>query len=252
MRGKGMPHDRSCAQMSWKSAVRELVRRAGYDVLLYDLNHPLRRRMRLMADRRISLLLDVGASSGQYGREMRTQGYSGRIVSFEPLQDAFRALLSRARGDAAWRCEQIALGDAPATATIHVAGNSWSSSLLPMLDAHSQAAPESRYVGSETIRVRTLDEVLPEIAPIEERIFLKIDTQGYEKRVLQGAAESLRRIELVQLECSLRHLYQGDDLACDLIAWMAERSFSPVSIEPGFVDPQTGHQLQADIIFARS
>jgi FkbM family methyltransferase len=238
--------------MSWKSIVREFVRRAGYDVVAWDLSHPLRRRMRLVADRGISLLLDVGANSGQYAREMRSQGYAGRIVSFEPLQAACDALRAQARGDASWLCEQIALGDGPATTTIHVAGNSWSSSLLPMLEAHSQAAPESRYVGSETIRVRTLDEVLPEVAPLEERIFLKIDTQGYEKRVLQGGEESLRRIELVQLECSLRHLYDGDDLIGDLIAWLAERSFSPVSIEPGFVDPRSGQQLQADVVFVRS
>ena len=238
--------------MRWKSIVRELARRAGYDVLPYDLTHPLRRRMRLVADRKISLLLDVGANSGQYAREMRQQGYAGRIVSFEPLQAACDGLRAQARRDGAWACEQIALGDAPAFTTLHVAGNSWSSSLLPMLEAHSLAAPESRYLGSETIRVRTLDEVLPEVAPDDERIFLKVDTQGYEMRVLQGAEASLPRIELVQLECSLRHLYDGDALLCDLIAWLAARSFSPVSIEPGFVDPRTGHQLQADLVFARS
>src|SRR5882672_7200529 len=114
--------------MSWKSRVREFVRRAGYDVVLYDLTHPLRRRMRLVADRRISLLLDVGANSGQYGREMRAQGYAGRIVSFEPLPAACEALRAQSRGDPTWACEQFALGDAPGTAAIHVAGNSWSSS----------------------------------------------------------------------------------------------------------------------------
>jgi FkbM family methyltransferase len=207
--------------------------------------------MQLDSERRISLLLDVGANAGQYAREMRGLGYAGRVVSFEPLRAAFEALQAEARGDASWTCRQIALGDGARTATIHVAGNSWSSSLLPMLEAHSQAAPESRYVGSETVTVRALDEVLPEVARPDDRIFLKIDTQGYEKRVLEGAEESLRRIELLQLECSLRHLYEGDKLMCDLIAYLAERSFVPVSIEPGFVDPRTGHQLQADVIFAR-
>jgi FkbM family methyltransferase len=238
--------------MSWRSFVRGLLRRAGYDIVARDLSHPLERRMRLLSERRITLLLDVGANSGQYVREMRGLGYAGRVVSFEPLQAAFEALRARARGDASWTCKQIALGDGPGSATIHIAGNSWSSSLLPMLETHSQAAPESRYVGSETVSVRMLDEVLPEVARPDDRIFLKVDTQGYEKRVLEGARQSLRRIDLIQLECSLRHLYQGDDLIGDLISWLAERSFLPVSIEPGFVDPLTGQQLQADVLFARS
>lgn len=238
--------------MRWKSWVRELARRAGYDILVYDLSHPLPRRMRLVADRGISLLLDVGANCGQYALEMRQLGYRGRIVSFEPMRSAFDGLRARTAGDSSWTCQQIALGEKTTATTIHVSGNSWSSSLLPMLESHAGAAPESRYVGSEDIRVRTLDEVLPEVARADDRVFLKIDTQGYERRVLQGGEESLRRVELVQLECSLRHLYQGDTLLCDLVSYLGERAFAPVSIEPGFVDPRTGQQLQVDVVFARS
>ena len=66
-------------------------------------------RARLLASERIDLLLDVGANEGQYALRMRRAGFQGRIVSFEPLSDAFAALERRAAATragrlAGWRC----------------------------------------------------------------------------------------------------------------------------------------------------
>jgi FkbM family methyltransferase len=72
----------------------------------------------------------------------------------------------------------MALGDAQGEASINIAGNSYSSSLLAMLDLHRQAAPEAGYVGTETVPVRTLDSVAGDYLRAGERLMIKIDVQG--------------------------------------------------------------------------
>lgn len=243
--------------MTIRGSIRRVARRVGYDIVRYDggrynVGHPLGRRMRLVADRGIDVLLDVGACDGGYARGMRALGFRGRIVSFEPVSTTFQALERAAAGDDTWSCENVALGAEDGSAQINVAGNAYSSSLLPMLPRHLASAPKSRYVGTETVQVRRLDGLFPRHCSAADRVFLKIDAQGYERHILLGARDSLAAIRLVQVEASLVPLYEGETLLCDMIAFMGERSFAPVSLEPGFADAATGQLLQTDVIFARA
>ncbi|MCG6872228.1 MAG: FkbM family methyltransferase [Gammaproteobacteria bacterium] len=211
----------------------------------------VRRRLKLMSHHGIDLLLDVGANAGQYGDNIRASGYAGRIVSFEPVALAFAALARRAAGDDKWRVENCALGDRPGRQPIHVAANSFSSSFLDMLPEHLNRAPDSAYQGAEEVDVRTLDAVFPGGFPEAARVFLKIDTQGFERKVLEGARSSLESITGVQLEMSLLPLYRGETLFPEMLAYMGERGFSLQLIEPGFSDRRTGRLLQLDGIFFR-
>jgi len=227
------------------------ARHLGVDVTPYKPGaHPVARRQRLIEHHRIDTVLDVGANTGQFGLELRRQfGYPGRIVSFEPLSAAFAKLQRAARGDSDWRVLQIALGDVPGAQTIHVAGNSESSSILEMLALHVDAAPNSRYTGQETIQVETLDSVFDQFCADAKNIYLKIDTQGYEAQVLRGAARSLERIDMIQVEMSLAPLYAGQALFDDLYADLRGKGYALVGVENNFGDARTGQLLQIDGIF---
>jgi len=233
--------------------VRRFLRRAGRDLVAYDYRaHPVARRMHLLETNEISLVLDVGANTGQYGRELRELGYRGRIVSFEPLRSAYLELERSAVGDPLWTTFNCGIGSTTGSAEINVASNVHSSSLLAMLPRHLSSAPESGYRAREEIIVRTLDSVLPEIHAEAENIFLKSDTQGYEAEVLKGAQETLLRVRGVQLELSLVPLYDGETLLADMIYRMSASGFQLMSLEPGFADPRTGQLLQVDGIFYRT
>ena len=99
---------------------------------------------RFLALQSVAVVLDVGAASGMYGRRIREGGYTGRICSFEPLKAAYRALEEAADDDPDWTCFPLALGAEPGTAEINVAGNSDSSSLLPMGERHERSYPRGR------------------------------------------------------------------------------------------------------------
>ena len=208
--------------------------------------------MHLLARNRIDLIFDVGANAGQYATSLREGGYRGRIVSFEPLTSAFSRLEASAKADPLWEVVNIGLGDRDERATINVAGNSQSSSLLDMLPAHSKAAPVSAYVGTQEITVSRLDSVFSRYHRPGDRTFLKLDAQGYERKILEGAALSIKDILGIQLEMSVEPLYSNEMPYIEMLGYLAGMGFTLASIEPGFGDPVSGRMLQMDGIFFRS
>ena len=213
--------------------------------------HPAVRRQNRLAARSVDLVLDVGAATGLYGRELRQFGYAGRIVSFEPMAASFATLSERASADARWEARNHALGDEPGEAVINVASNRASSSLLPMETAHTDAEPSVTYVGQETIRVERLDDVAGEVIGGNDTVFLKIDTQGFERNVLTGGARTLERVVGLQLELSFVPLYSGGMLVDEAISTAYDAGFQLEVIEQGWAAP-SGQMLQADGIFFRS
>jgi FkbM family methyltransferase len=244
-----------------KQTIRKLVRRLGYDIVPLK-NKPVLnsatpssyagRRNHWLEVLGISLLLDVGANSGQYAQEARRHGYKNRIVSFEPLSDAFAQLQRATLGDAQWQCLNIALGDADGTREINIAGNSGeSSSLLPMRERHVRALPISAYVGNESIQIARLDSLRFRLSRPDDAIWLKIDVQGYEHKVLEGASNLLAQVKAIEMELSLVPLYDGSPLLCESIAYLSEKGFQLVAVEEMFHDPQRGHTLQINGVFER-
>lgn len=209
----------------WKQQVQGCARRFGFDIFYFD-------RIRLMNFHGIKTVLDVGANVGQFGAETRSYGFKGDLISFEPLSRAFADLKHRASTDARWRVFNYALGDRDGTAEINVSANSMSSSLLAMRSEHVKAAPEAGYVGSEQIRLHRLDTVICDIADPDHAgpLLLKLDTQGSEYAVLQGAQETLPRIAGLQVEMSLSPLYEGEKLFEEMVPYICSLGFSLVSI----------------------
>lgn len=201
---------------------------------------------------RINLLLDVGANVGQYALSARAEGYANRIVSFEPLPSAHEILTHAAKPDSSWFVhERCALGSLAGETPINISKNSYSSSLLPMLSSHSAAAPDSVYIGAELTNVITLDSIFDRYRRSNERVFLKIDTQGFEKEVLDGASASLNEIMCVQLELSLLPLYESQHLYDYFLEYLKNAGFDLWTIIPGFSDTRTGQLLQFDGVFFR-
>lgn len=82
----------------------------------------------------IDVVFDVGANKGQFSHGLRTFGFKGDIVSFEPLPDAHKILLERSAGDAKWSVHpQSAIGDYDGEVVMNISENSHSSSILPIL-----------------------------------------------------------------------------------------------------------------------
>jgi FkbM family methyltransferase len=237
-----------------KSIVRRSLASAGFRLerILASNNHAMQVALSLKRFA-IDVVLDVGANQGQFARDLRDAGYQGRIVSFEPLPDAHAALSAHAQGDSKWTVHPpTAVGDFDGTIAINVAGNSVSSSVLPMLDAHAQAARNSAYVSSLQVPIARLDSLSASYVGQGDRVFLKIDTQGFEKQVLDGAPRTLRQACGVHCEMSIVELYAGQHLWKDMLARLEGNGFGLWSIQEGFTDERDGRSLQFDATLFRN
>lgn len=234
-----------------KTAFRRFINGLGYDIVGYLGGSPRGRMARLLAQHRIDVILDVGAFEGAFGRDMRGLGYDGRIVSFEPRRDTFARLQQAVAGDHKWQAVACGLGDRDEERAIHVSANAQSSSVLPMLEAHKIAAPESVYQADETITLRRLDGIFGDYCGPGERAFLKIDTQGFEKQVLEGAGTALPQVPMLLLETSLVPLFEGGGTIEDTIRLVRGLGYEPVDLLPTFYHADSGHLMQADALFAR-
>lgn len=241
--------------MTLKRRLRLGLRRAGIDVARYPESDPLFGVVRLLEHFGVDCVIDVGANSGGFAAAIRGLGYSGRIVSLEPVSGPFELLAAQAAKDPAWEAFRIAAGDEDCDIRINVAGNEGhSSSILAMLDTHTDAAPDSNYVGTEVVVQRRLDGLLPELGIGSARpVFLKLDVQGYEASVLDGAVElfSTGAIAGLQMELSLVPLYAGAITFQEGLDRGERLGMSLVGLVPGFADPRSGRLLQADAVFIR-
>ena len=229
-----------------------LVRSIGLDVVRYQpTTHPLARRASLLQAHGVDLVLDVGASDGEYSAGLRRLGYRGRIISFEPLPDVAKRLRERSAADEAWTTKDFALGAESDIRAINIAGNSSSSSLLPMLPEHERYAPGTGTIGKVEIMVHRLDDIADDVIGTAERPFLKIDTQGFEGRVLDGASATLSRIVGLQVELSIVPLYEGAPTWIPMAERISAYGYELMGVEPGFSDPVTGRLLQFDGLFFR-
>ncbi|MFJ8076229.1 FkbM family methyltransferase [Streptomyces sp. NPDC096176] len=239
--------------MTFLHRARQVVQRFGFDVNRFPECSFDYRAVQLLRHAGTDVVLDVGANRGQYGHNLRRFGYRGRIASFEPLRGPFEALCRRAADDPLWTVFPHALGDERTAVTLNVAGNSGlSSSVLPMLPRHAEACPDSRYVGRQEAEQYRLDDLWPQVVGPRDRVFLKLDVQGYEEAVLRGAEDLARRCCGLQLEASCVPLYEGGPLLPQVVD-MAQRRYglTLMAVVPGFTDHRTGQMLQCDVVFLR-
>ena len=209
-------------------------------------------RAELIAERAIDAVVDVGANEGLFARRLRDEGFTGRIVSFEPLSSAFVLLALASAPDPKWECLRLGLGATTGAATLNVAGNLASSSFLPMERELTEADPRLAYIGREECSLSTLDILASGLFQPEERLYLKLDVQGFELEVLRGAEATLEHVLVLDVELSQTQLYEGAPLIDEVVAYLAERDYVLLGTEPAYVHPRTGETVQLNGLFVRN
>lgn len=215
--------------------------------------HLGRRRVQDFIDfiqnRKIDLLIDVGANSGQFGESLRADGYRGRIISFEPIAAEFEALSRKAARDGNWEVHRCALGAASGTATLQVSRLSVFSSMLDLAGSARLHDDRMAVDHVEEVPVRTLDEVA---ARLTGRMLVKIDTQGYEKQVLDGGRQTLPKLEGIMLELPVIRVYKGAWRFHEAVQHMFELGFVPAQIQPvGYHGRDNVSAVEFDCLFRR-
>jgi FkbM family methyltransferase len=195
-----------------KRLIRNIVNKAGFDIIRTKNNHGSFdvHLTNVFQKYSIDCVIDVGANSGQYGAFLRSMGFDGWIVSFEPVKSVFEKLTDSAKEDAKWICYNFALGDKPEKKIINVYSSSVFSSFLDASDYSKGIWKSLETVTPEEVTVKMLDDIFFEISERTgcHHFYLKLDTQGYDLNVFHGGLKSLTKVDAIQTELSLIHVYK--------------------------------------------
>ncbi len=213
---------------------------------------PPPRAVRILVDKmriiNIETVLDVGANAGQFGVDLRRNGYQGRIYSFEPVLSNFNDLVCTSKNDDKWEVFHKGLGERTEILKINVSGNDGlSSSILPMGKIHQEVFPDSGYEYSEEVTIETLLEQFSILGIDPKTTLLKMDVQGFERRVLLGGIEIIPEIPLCYFEASLSPLYEGEASFLELLNLLDSLGHHVVDFFRGALD-QRGQLLQVDVL----
>lgn len=196
----------------------------------------------------INVFLDIGANRGFFSKHLRMSGYQGHLFSFEPNPEDHDRIRALAAGDPRWTACCYALGAESATRDFHINLCGPDQTVLSSFLTLKNQSDRTRTV---TMEMRRLDEILPTlIAGIESpRIFLKMDTQGFDNQVLEGASGCLDQIVGMQSEISVIPLYHGMAHYTELLARYERLDFALVDMFVAY--RQDGFVGEYDCVMAR-
>ncbi len=209
------------------------------------------RLKRILEHYEIDIVIDVGANRGQFGTELRQINYTGKIISFEPILSAYNKISQIAKADSNWEVHRIALGEQNETKNINV--SEWSeftSFLKSNTWCENQFGQNSIGNHSEEVTVRRLDEIFEEnnINPKTSRIFLKIDTQGYDLNVFKGLGKLSEHIIGLQTELSSIPIYENMPHMTECISFYEKSGFKMAGIFPLAHEESTLCTIEFDCI----
>jgi FkbM family methyltransferase len=184
--------------------------------------------MDFIESRAIDVVIDVGANVGQFAQALRNDGYRGRIMSFEPTKSAFELLAQKAASDHNWEAHHCGLGTVAGTAILHASELSVFNSILDLSGVATLHDDRMAVDHTEEIQIYPLDQVA---ASLSGKLLLKIDTQGYERQVLEGGRQTVSRAAGVLLELPVIHMYSGEWRFHEALRYMSEIGFVPSQIQ---------------------
>jgi FkbM family methyltransferase len=225
--------------------IKKLLRKFGYDLISY---HPLYET--LLAPLQIATILDIGANTGAYAKEMRLLFPQAKIYSFEPLADCFAMLEKAMSADAHFTGYNFALGDSNGETVIERSSFHPSSSLLPMATLHKELYPKSAGSRKETIEVRMLDSVASSLS-LSGPTLIKIDVQGFEDKVITGGTDTIRSASIVICETSFVSLYEGQPLFDDIYRALSNLGFRYYGSAARHYSKRTETLIYEDAIFIK-
>jgi FkbM family methyltransferase len=198
----------------------------------------------------IKTVVDVGANIGQFAIKVAKKNPKVQIFSFEPIESVFKILSSNTLHFSNVKVFNIGFGERVETMTMFCNEASPSSSMLEMDDTHVELFPHTKNVKETTVNVSTLDSfTFPK--DMRGNIFLKIDVQGFEDRVLSGGYQFIEKCEVILIELNHMYLYKNQQPFYYFFSILEEKGFKYMgNIEESYSNDD--QIICADAIFIKN
>ncbi|MFN0263386.1 FkbM family methyltransferase [Tepidamorphus sp. 3E244] len=233
---------------------RKIARACGYDAFRLERQARIETHLAaLLPMLQVDVVVDAGANAGQFGQKLRALGYKGDIVSYEPLSAVFPELQEAAATDMRWHTRNKALGTQAGTATIRQSPDSTWSSLKGFSDYGKRRFTEQdRDAVAEQIEVARLDADLPELLGDDpRRVYLKMDTQGFDLEVFEGARGLMHEVVGLQAEVAFQNIYDGVPGYRQTLETFEEAGFAVTGMFPVKRDRKSLRMIEMDCVMRR-
>lgn len=241
----------------WKAVVKRALQGMGLSVVRHKPRTSFKfapdpsDELKWIAAVGIQTVLDIGAHSGESARQFRSILPEAFIHSFEPLPEQFARLTESMAGDQRFAAWQVALGEKTERADMLQNEFAPSSSILPMASRHREEFPFTEQTKKIAIEVKRLDDAAERLAT-RPKLLVKIDTQGFEDRVIRGGEKTIMLASIVIIEVSFTKLYEGQPLFSQIYDQMRSLGFDYAGALHQLRSPKDGQPLQADAIFLKN
>lgn len=214
----------------------------------------------LLEHYRVDCVLDVGANRGQFAKNIRSAGFRGHIASFEPVPAFAAEVEAASANDDNWSVHQMALGRTDGSLPIRV--QETFSSFLPSSEYGMKRFDRLRRLGEQgevvEVPLRRLDSVLDEVlAPLRRRgvtsprIFLKLDTQGFDLEAFGGLGKRAPDVVGLQSEMALLTIYESMPRMAEALGVYENAGFEITGLFP-VTRERDGRVIEYDCVMVRA
>ena len=200
----------------------------------------------------INYFIDVGANFGQTALEIIKWGYEGEIVSIEPVLECHNYISSLSKNYKNWTIlDRMAVGDYNGSTSINVSEASDLSSILNPTELLNNSYSNVKKKHTENVDIFKIDSIKIFDDIQDRNIFLKIDAQGYDYKVLKGAKKLIKRLSGIMIEASLEPLYDNQETYFEIIKFLHDLGMKPHMISERSFSRKSKQQLQVDLVYFR-
>lgn len=201
----------------------------------------------------IKTVIDIGANKGQSTQKLANIFPNSTIYAFEPLAEPFKKLKDLANLNPQIIPYNLALGDTVEKLPFFLhEKSSQSSSFLKITKKCQNDYPILKYQKPIEIQQLTLDGFFEGLSnPLEKEILVKLDVQGYEKKVIKGGSEVLKQASACIVEISVDPVYENQSTFKEVFELLDRLNFNFVG-NIHQVKAQTGRIKYFDAVFIKS
>ncbi|HEV7349024.1 FkbM family methyltransferase [Telluribacter sp.] len=198
----------------------------------------------------ISSIIDVGANQGQFALAASRLFSNAVIHSFEPVPDSFLVLQQNLSKSSLTRFYNYGLGSKSGEINFYKNAHSHASSALPVSEFQKKEIPKTAQSTPINVHINTLDAVIDNLGHLPSPILLKLDVQGYEKEVLLGARDFIKRVDYLLFETSFVKMYEGEPLFDEMHEYVKNLGFQLIG-PVGSLQSSSSQIMQMDMLYKR-
>ena len=203
-----------------KNILQKLLKLFGYKITKFNTvdTVDLDKMTTLLINKKEPIIFDVGANYGQSIERYKKLYQNSQIHSFEPDKKQYEKIENKFKDDETVHYNNVGIADKAGTLEFNVNATPGHSSFKNIVADTTWLKKRSLTVGVDSkkytlkkfqSKIITLDDYCEE-KKIEQIDILKLDVQGFEDKVLEGAQKLLKasKIKLIQLELIFTEIYE--------------------------------------------